>query len=59
MLIRPAQPDDFEAIGELVVAAYRQLPDATLTAGYESRLRDVAARSAVAIDLSGPASPPH
>jgi ribosomal protein S18 acetylase RimI-like enzyme len=51
MVIRPARPDEFEAIGELVVAAYRQLPDAALTVGYEPGLRDIAARAAVATVL--------
>ena len=44
--IREARPDEYEAVAALTVAAYRALPGAHLSGGYESRLRDVAARAA-------------
>lgn len=48
MKIRLVRPAEFAAAGDLIVRAYRQLPDALAAAGYEPRLRDVAARAAVA-----------
>ena len=51
MEIRVARPDEYAAAGELVVDAYRRLPDAAQTAAYEPRLRDVAGRAAVATVL--------
>ncbi len=51
MEIRVARPDEYAAAGELVVDAYRRLPDAAETAAYEPRLRDVAGRAAVATVL--------
>lgn len=45
VLIRAARPNEYEAVGELVVGAYRALGDAG-DEFYEQRLRDVASRSA-------------
>jgi ribosomal protein S18 acetylase RimI-like enzyme len=43
IIVRDAEPAEFEVIGEIAVAAYRTIdPD---LGGYEVRLRDVAARS--------------
>ena len=43
IIVREADPTEFEAIGEIAVAAYRTIdPD---LGGYEVRLRDVAGRS--------------
>jgi ribosomal protein S18 acetylase RimI-like enzyme len=42
--IREARPDEYEAVGELVVGAYRTLGDAG-DEFYESQLRDVTSRS--------------
>ncbi len=43
MVVREADPAEFEVIGEIAVAAYRTIdPD---LGGYEVRLRDVAGRS--------------
>lgn len=47
MKIRLVRPAEFETAGDLIVRAYRQLPDALAAAPYEPRLRDVAARAAV------------
>jgi len=46
MLIRPARPEDHDAVGELTVAAYAGVEPATFDTGYDDELRDVAARSA-------------
>ena len=43
IIVRDAEPAEFEAIGEIAVAAYRTI-DSDL-GGYEVRLRDVAGRS--------------
>ncbi len=58
-LIRPVRPDEFQALGEICVAAYRSL--STVSPGqddYDRRLRDVAHRAAVscvlvAVDAAG------
>ena len=51
MEIREARPGEYDAVAELTVAAYRALPGAHLSGGYEGRLRDVAARAATAVVL--------
>lgn len=48
-IIREATPADFDAAGEVAVAAYRTIDPALGT--YEARLRDVAGRAAVATVL--------
>jgi len=58
MEIRLVRTEEFDAVGDLMVRAYRQLPDAAAAAPYEPRLRDVAGRAElaevlVAIDDSG------
>jgi ribosomal protein S18 acetylase RimI-like enzyme len=45
IVVREARPDEYEAIGRLVVGAYRTLGDAG-DEFYEQQLRDVAGRSA-------------
>jgi ribosomal protein S18 acetylase RimI-like enzyme len=49
--IRPVEPNEYEAVGELVVAAYRTVPDADANASYEPALRDVARRAQTATVL--------
>ena len=46
--IRPARPEEYEAVGELVVAAYATLSDREANRGYEPFLRDVAGRAETA-----------
>ncbi len=43
--VRPAVADEFAALGELTVAAYRAVPGGSTSAGYEETLLDVAARA--------------
>jgi len=43
--VRLVRPDEHGAAGALVVAAYRALPGAHLTGGYEQELADVARRA--------------
>lgn len=46
ILIRPVRPEEFEALGELTVAAYRGLPNRLEDeGGYDRQLRDVAKRA--------------
>lgn len=45
MLIRPIKPEEYERAGELVVAAYRNLPDRELSADYAAELADVGRRA--------------
>ena len=47
-VIRVAEPSEYEALGELIVAAYRALPPLEGADFYFTRLRDVAARAAAA-----------
>ncbi len=52
LLIRPARPDEFEALGELTVAAYHSLPtEMPHQQVYDERLRDVATRAATSCVL--------
>ena len=45
-LIRPIRPDEYEALGELTVAAYHSIPDEMPhQATYDLQLRDVAGRA--------------
>jgi len=58
LTIRPVAPDEFDALGELTVAAYRLVPGGATSPGYEKTLRDVATRAAhavvlVAVDADG------
>lgn len=49
LLVREARPDEYQAIADLTVAAYRTIdPD---LGTYEARMRDVAGRAAVATVL--------
>lgn len=43
--IRTAHPDDYEALGELTLAAYASVDPGTLTGDYPEELRDVAGRA--------------
>jgi len=46
--IRPVRPEEYEALGELTVAAYHSLPDVmNHQETYDRQLRDVARRAAV------------
>jgi ribosomal protein S18 acetylase RimI-like enzyme len=50
--IRPIRPDEFEALGELTVAAYHSLPDLmNHQEAYDRQLRDVARRARVSYVL--------
>ncbi|MDA8061850.1 MAG: GNAT family N-acetyltransferase [Actinomycetota bacterium] len=49
--VRPVTPEEYRAAGEVVVAAYRALPGASTTAGYEEALADVAGRARTAVVL--------
>ncbi|HEX8940111.1 MAG TPA: GNAT family N-acetyltransferase [Candidatus Limnocylindrales bacterium] len=49
--VRPAEPPDFAALGDLTVAAYRALADAPDEPDYFAELRDVATRAALAVVL--------
>jgi ribosomal protein S18 acetylase RimI-like enzyme len=56
--VRPVRPEEYAALGELTVAAYRAVPGETISPGYEDTLRDVATRSdeaevLVAVDAAG------
>jgi ribosomal protein S18 acetylase RimI-like enzyme len=44
--IRRAQPAEYDAVGELTIAAYRTLPVDHLFGGYDRAIRDVAGRAA-------------
>lgn len=44
-VVRTALPAEYEPLGELVVAAYRDLPGAVVEAGYETALRAVRLRA--------------
>ena len=46
--VRPVRPEEHDAAGRLVVAAYRALPGSHMTGGYETELADVARRAAEA-----------
>jgi N-acetylglutamate synthase-like GNAT family acetyltransferase len=48
MDIRAVRPEEHHAAGELVVAAYRALPGATMSGGYAAELADVERRAAEA-----------
>jgi ribosomal protein S18 acetylase RimI-like enzyme len=51
-LIRPVRPEEYEALGELTVAAYRSLPDVMgHQDAYDRQLRDVARRAATSCVL--------
>lgn len=45
LLIRQARREEYEAVGELVVAAYRGLPGALVSSEYEAELRAVEHRA--------------
>jgi ribosomal protein S18 acetylase RimI-like enzyme len=49
-LIRPARPEEYEALGKLLVAAFHSLPQ-PMPEGYEEELRDVADRAGAACQL--------
>ena len=49
--VRPVRPDEHEAAGALVIAAYEALPGAHLSGGYAAVLADVARRAHEAVVL--------
>jgi len=51
IVIRPALPDEYEAVGRIVVAAYRTLDDPP-SEGYEAHMADVAGRASVSTVLA-------
>ena len=54
MIVRPVREAEYEALGDLTVAAYRAIPDVPheATNGYEHELRDVARRVKVGAEVS-------
>jgi len=50
VVVREARPEEYARLGELVVAAYRSLPEFD-EPGYEPELRDVASRAQEAVVL--------
>jgi ribosomal protein S18 acetylase RimI-like enzyme len=57
-VIRPAEPDEYDALGDLVVAAYRALEGGVVEAGYEAELRAVGRRAVEAVVLAAVAPAP-
>ncbi len=58
ILVREIRPEEYEALGEVTVAAYRALPDGDRYPDYLAELRDVGRRAAevpvlVAVDGTG------
>ena len=52
LAVRPVMPAEYDALGDLIVAAYRSVPgDDHISPGYEQTLRDVAARARDAVVL--------
>jgi ribosomal protein S18 acetylase RimI-like enzyme len=45
--VREARPEEYDAIGELTVAAYAIYPEAAEDDGYQAELRDVEERAAI------------
>ncbi|HEX5250067.1 MAG TPA: GNAT family N-acetyltransferase [Gaiellales bacterium] len=53
LTVRPARPTEYDALGDLTVAAYRSVPgDDHISPSYEQTLRDVAARAHDAVVLA-------
>ena len=48
MIVREAQPGEFERVGQLTIAAYRALPVDHLWGGYDTDILDVATRAKAA-----------
>jgi predicted N-acetyltransferase YhbS len=46
VIVRAIEPNEFERLGDLTVAAYHAFPDGVVEEQYDSELRDVAARVA-------------
>ncbi len=58
MIVRPVRPEEAEAAGRVVVAAFQAVPGGHMTGGYADELADVAARATrsevlVAVDEAG------
>jgi GNAT superfamily N-acetyltransferase len=58
LVVRPAQPDEYERVGALTIAAYKTLERDHLEDGYDEQILDVAGRAAsaevlVAVDHDG------
>lgn len=45
VIVRRAEPREYDAVGDVTIAAYRTLPVDHLWGGYEAAIRDVAARA--------------
>ena len=52
VVVRPARPEEFDELGELLVVAYRSLPGMSEGEEYEAALRDVADRAATCLVLA-------
>jgi ribosomal protein S18 acetylase RimI-like enzyme len=52
IVVREARPDEFEVLGRIVVAAYREVGALADDEGYVDELRDVAGRAATAVVLA-------
>ncbi len=52
IVVRPARPDEFQQIGDAVVAAYRTLPGLSEGEEYDAVLRDVAHRAVTCVVLA-------
>ena len=53
VIVRPVRPEEYAALGELIVAAYHSLPPVLpdVESAYDEQLRDVAHRAAVSCVL--------
>lgn len=52
VVVRVAEPGDYDALGQIVLDAYRSLPGGDTTAGYERALRAVAERAVAGVVLA-------
>jgi ribosomal protein S18 acetylase RimI-like enzyme len=52
VLVREARPDEFETLGRIVVAAYREVGALAGDEGYVAELSDVAGRASTAVVLA-------
>jgi ribosomal protein S18 acetylase RimI-like enzyme len=53
--VQPIVPEQYQALADLTVAAYRSLPGGSLSERYEAELRDVAGRDRDAMVLAAAA----
>lgn len=52
VVVRPARPEEFDELGDLLVVAYRTLPGVSEGHAYEATLRDVEDRAATCLVLA-------